>query len=252
LEPKKPRNLLLPGAIGTAAYLFAILIYAICVRNALLNLTPSGFGDFLAGCFAPLAFFWLVLGFFQQGDELRNSVEALHLQGEELRNSVDQQRQLVEVTREQLGLDRAIKDAAAEEAARKAAPIFHISGGFSMWSSPIVTSTLVIRNVGAEGRHVTISDGKDFNQTVSFFDNDRRVNIEYQLTKDGNAEPVDVEINCVCTLGRKHKFQTRLEPTDGHYGPVYELENEGRVFAQVQEVGLALESDTIPLTRQCT
>lgn len=28
------------------------------------------FGDFLAGAFGPLAIFWLVLGFFQQGQEL--------------------------------------------------------------------------------------------------------------------------------------------------------------------------------------
>jgi len=62
---------------------------------------PDEFATFLAGVFGPLAFLWLVLGFFQQGAELRHSADALWLQGQELQNSVEQQRNLVEVTREQ-------------------------------------------------------------------------------------------------------------------------------------------------------
>jgi hypothetical protein len=241
-----PRSLTRPGFIGTAIYLASIAFYSLCVWQTLIEMTPNEFADFLAGCFAPLAFLWLVLGFFQQGDELRNSVAALYLQGEELRNSVEQQRQLVDVTREQLGLDRAVKDAAADEAARKAAPIFHISGGFSAWCSPIVTCKFMIRNVGAECRNVTISDSDGFNHTAPLFKNDGCVEIEYQLTKDAKAEAVDVVIKCVCALGRQHNFQTRLEPTTGQYGPVYELNNASGLFAKVLEVGLAIESDAIP------
>lgn len=59
-------------------------------------------GDFFAGYFAPLAFLWLVLGYIQQGEELRQSSESLRLQAEELKNSVEQQSQLVEVSRKQL------------------------------------------------------------------------------------------------------------------------------------------------------
>lgn len=230
----------------TAAYLLAILIYAICMRQTLLEMTPNEFADFLAGCFAPLAFLWLVLGFFQQGDELRNSVAALQLQGEELRNSVEQQKQLVEVTREQLGLDRALKDAAAEEAARKAAPIFHISGGFAMWSSPTVTSKFLIRNVGAECRDVTIADSDGFNHMVPLFKNDGFVEIEYQMRSDAKAAPVDVKIKCTCTLGRQHMFQTTLEAIKGQYGPVYEVTNDSGLFAQVVQLRVAVERDTVP------
>ncbi|MGL5839432.1 MAG: hypothetical protein ACRCY3_13115 [Sphingorhabdus sp.] len=246
MEPQKPRNLVFPGGVGTAVYLLAILIYAISARNALLNMTPNEFGDFLAGCFAPLAFFWLVLGFFQQGDELRNSVAALHLQGEELRNSVEQQRQLVDVTREQLGLDRAVRDAAADEAARKAAPIFHIAGGFSMWSSPTVTSKFIIRNVGAECRNVTITDSDGFNHAIPLFKNDSGIELEYQLKNDAIAEPVDVKIKCICTLGRQHIFQTTLEPVRGQYGPEYRVTNETGLFAQVLEVGTVIGREAVP------
>ncbi|MFN4312570.1 MAG: hypothetical protein ACK4FK_18455 [Ferrovibrio sp.] len=36
-------------------------------------LPPNEMGDFFAGIFAPLAFLWLVLGYMQQGDELRRT-----------------------------------------------------------------------------------------------------------------------------------------------------------------------------------
>jgi hypothetical protein len=47
-------------------------------------------GDFLAGTFAALAFFWLVIGYFQQGKELRLNSDALRLQAEEMKNAVQQ------------------------------------------------------------------------------------------------------------------------------------------------------------------
>lgn len=62
----------------------------------------NAWGDFFAGFFAPLAFLWLVLGYLQQGEELRHSTEALKLQAEELRASVVQQSELVAVSREQM------------------------------------------------------------------------------------------------------------------------------------------------------
>ncbi|WP_030142143.1 hypothetical protein [Pseudomonas fluorescens] len=52
-------------------------------------------GDFLAGAFGPIAFFWLILGFMQQGIELRLSADALKMQADELRASVEQQTALV-------------------------------------------------------------------------------------------------------------------------------------------------------------
>ena len=70
------------------------------------NMKPNEWGDFLSGCFAPLAFLWLVLGYLQQGDELRLSTDALRLQAEELKNSVEQQRELVEVSRQQVQSER--------------------------------------------------------------------------------------------------------------------------------------------------
>lgn len=45
------------------------------------------FGDFLAGSFAPLAFYWLVLGYYLQGKGIQQNTEALRLQQVELQES---------------------------------------------------------------------------------------------------------------------------------------------------------------------
>lgn len=74
--------------------------YMLCTQEQPTQL--NAWGDFFAGFFAPLAFLWLVLGYLQQGEELRQSTKALELQAEELRNSVEQQSQLVAVSREQM------------------------------------------------------------------------------------------------------------------------------------------------------
>ena len=43
-------------------------------RDVLLNLSLNEWGDFLAGAFAPLAFFWFILAYFLQQQEIRNQV----------------------------------------------------------------------------------------------------------------------------------------------------------------------------------
>jgi hypothetical protein len=95
------------------------------------KMTPNEWGDFSAGCSAPLAFLWLVLGYLQQGQELKLNTKTLELQVEELKESVRQQRELVEVTRQQLESDREALQ--LEKASRKDALrphfIFQMVGG---------------------------------------------------------------------------------------------------------------------------
>jgi hypothetical protein len=94
------------GVVATAVWLVAIVYLALRDTSALAKMSPNEWGDFLAGSFAPLAFLWLVLGYLQQGDELRLSTETLRLQADELKNSVQQQRELVEVSRQQVESER--------------------------------------------------------------------------------------------------------------------------------------------------
>jgi len=53
-------------------------------------------GDFFAGISAPLAFLWLVIGYFQQGEELGQNTKALEQQEKALQLQVDELRQSVE------------------------------------------------------------------------------------------------------------------------------------------------------------
>mgnify|MGYP000379052641 CR=1 FL=1 len=66
-------------------------------------------GDFLAGIFAPIAFFWLILGYKQQGKQLEQNTKALEqqeralqLQIDEMRQGIKQQVELVQLQRQQL------------------------------------------------------------------------------------------------------------------------------------------------------
>lgn len=87
--------------ILTVLYLSFFAGFGIARWPELLNLELNEVGDLLAGIFAPLAFLWLILGFFQQQKELRLNTEALRIQSQELRQSVEQHRLLVKESTEQ-------------------------------------------------------------------------------------------------------------------------------------------------------
>jgi len=71
--------------------------------------TPADqLGNFLEGAFAPLAFLWLVIGYFLQQKELQQNTEALRHQAEQMAESVSHSRQetfllVVRSVRQQLG-----------------------------------------------------------------------------------------------------------------------------------------------------
>lgn len=51
---------------------------------------PESLGNFLEGAFAPLAFLWLVIGYFLQKKELEQNTEALRAQATEIHKSAEQ------------------------------------------------------------------------------------------------------------------------------------------------------------------
>lgn len=60
--PKTGRGLTYFGMVGTVAWLLLGIVYLAPRSDKLAELGLNEMGDFLAGSFAPLAFFWLVLG----------------------------------------------------------------------------------------------------------------------------------------------------------------------------------------------
>lgn len=96
------KKLELWGCIGTAVYLLIIGLTVVVKFQEFKSLGLNELGDFLAGVFGPIAFLWLVLGFLQQGRELKLSSEALQLQAKELKNSVEQQTIMAQAATQQI------------------------------------------------------------------------------------------------------------------------------------------------------
>ena len=84
------RRLTVLGLGLTAAWVLVIVIVLVFNADDISTMTLNAWGDFLAGVSAPLALLWLVIGYFQHGEELRLNTRALEAQQEELRRQVEE------------------------------------------------------------------------------------------------------------------------------------------------------------------
>ena len=91
LDPGRERRHLPRIGLGlSTVYVLGLVVYLVVQGQNPADLRLNELGDFLGGVSSPLAFLWLVLGFFQQSREIRLSGKALHLQATEMRRSLDQ------------------------------------------------------------------------------------------------------------------------------------------------------------------
>ena len=176
------------GAAISIAYIVAMLAWAIAEHSNVLAMTPNEFGDLLAGIFSPLAFFWLVLGFFQQGDELRASVAALKLQGEELRNSVKQQKALVEVSTRQLEAEYDARRAAEATATHQAQPRFLSSVQINRDSSTSRTYRFKIENTGAPCSQLSVFAAGEEQTSAPFLPFGEKISFQIRTETDNLAD----------------------------------------------------------------
>ena len=93
-DRRERRRLPLIGLAISALYVAGVTLYLVVQGQNPADLRLNELGDFLGGVSSPLAFLWLVLGFFQQSREIRLSGKALHLQASEMKRSVDEHRRL--------------------------------------------------------------------------------------------------------------------------------------------------------------
>ena len=99
-DRRERRRLPIIGLWLSAIYVVGLVIYLAVQGQNPAELRLNELGDFLGGVPSPLAFLWLVLGFFQQSREIRLSNKALHLQAKEMRRSVDEHRRIAGGERE--------------------------------------------------------------------------------------------------------------------------------------------------------
>jgi hypothetical protein len=128
-------------------------------RQDLSRLSLEAWGTFLGGVTGPLALLWLILGYLQQGEELRLNTEALQLQQEELRHQVEETKALVkhaesqaQTAMEAFTLER-LRYEQVRQAEKSAAQPFLI---FQRGSSSGVTGELVFQNIGGLGRDLSL------------------------------------------------------------------------------------------------
>jgi hypothetical protein len=80
------------GLTVTFLYLILMALYIDSEVGwpAFVTLQVERMGSFLEGAFAPLAFLWLVIGYFLQKKELRQNTEAMKMQFVEIQRSAEQ------------------------------------------------------------------------------------------------------------------------------------------------------------------
>ncbi|MFY3137985.1 hypothetical protein ACOTFF_15900 [Achromobacter xylosoxidans] len=196
------------GIAITAAYLVTAALLGWGEWDKFSEMKPNEVGDFLAGVVGPLALLWLILGYFQQGEELRNSAAALRLQAEELKASVRQQTELVSVTREQLSADRAALDAQYTPQLRLDVQRFTVFDDQT-------TIDFTLRNFGDVAQDVRIelrAFGLEFEQT--FFDSiptGEWVEVRLCGVTDSHSGSYSIPLQYKDRLSRSHMREIGLE-----------------------------------------
>lgn len=95
-EKRERRRLPMIGLLLSIFYLAGLVIYLFVQKQNPADLRLNELGDFIGGVSSPLAFLWLVLGFFQQSREIRISSKAVQLEASQMRHSVDEHNRIAE------------------------------------------------------------------------------------------------------------------------------------------------------------
>ncbi len=205
------RRFLLGVVLTTIWLSLAGLIFYVSNGKA-VEMKPNEWGDFFAGTSAPIAFLWLVIGYLQQGEELRMSTEALKLQAEELRNSVQQQRDLVDVARQQVQADRDAMLYERQQREEQAKPVFSsIGSGGSFRGDGHCTYRLHFLNRGnvAADLVVTFVASNDDVRTLlrdPLVERGKRLDITLETTSPLNDLSARLQLTFGDTIGRVHSI----------------------------------------------
>ena len=82
------------GLIITIAFIGVVGAYSYVNVAALISLKPNEVGDLIAGIGSIMALFWLIIGYFQQGQELKENTLALKQQEAQLLEQANQTKEL--------------------------------------------------------------------------------------------------------------------------------------------------------------
>lgn len=219
----------------TGGYAIALLVLGALVVfgeqgvDAFREMAPNEVGDLLAGVAGPVAFIWLVYGYFlqgiairQQADELRLNTKVLELQAEELKNSVEQQRELVDVSKRQFEaqLNAIEKEQEKQRAASQPMFVFN-TVGVSYAPGDQILARMSIQNTGAAVTNVEFSWGPHvFHKKLrdmTTFESGRKVLFSWSYRRDVPVSDLWLAVEFTDSFGerRKHFFDFSPGGIDG-------------------------------------
>lgn len=206
------RSLRWAGIITTAIYLLGVVYWVLAGTGnngqtrwtEFSTMSLNNIGDFLAGAFSPLAFLWLVLGFFQQGHELQ-------LQAEELRASVQEQAKMARIAEDQytanvqqLQFERQRIQEEREAQLRAARPNFHSRGGGGSHGAES-THIAPFTNYGARATRIRLVS---LEPSIRFAPEEQpiaepgsTVQFSWTLPRQEEPAPFDVDMHWLDALG---------------------------------------------------
>lgn len=222
--------------VAVISIFWAVLIAALLVlkRHTLVGLEINAIGDFLAGAFAPLGFFWLVAGFYQQGKgleqnsealkiqakELEKSTEALELQVQEMKLALIQQTELTETTKQDLDLSKQAFKYQSKIQHVQAQPFFHIESvivrNLRNTDNLDLTLEFAFINSRATCREVEISirDISDKTRTSNFAINPDFDLVEGNGRKRYTTRPVQLQASVIPNKERKILLSVKFKYLD--------------------------------------
>jgi len=183
------------------------------------SLPLNELGDFLAGVFGPLAVLWLVLGYYQQGRELKISSQALVAQCVELSNSVSQQQRALEVSTDQMKLAKAkheLELLEIEESIRPRVDVTYLNSGISNSGEWLNFNFLVI-NAAAYGLRICWSDGSVEYEvlTAGYIGLQAREKFQVNFPKDDVDASFTITVSCKNVRGRQYAYHFTYDSSAG-------------------------------------
>lgn len=190
---------------GTAIYIGIIIMVMGAKLDELFDLKLNELGDFLAGAFGPVAFLWLVLGFLQQGRELKLSSDALRLQAEELKNSVEQQSIMASAALKQIESQSLAFDLQLQKTERQISALFSFDFVNDLTNSRPGIARLNITNYGGWADHVNIVFDPPIGDTSKWY---------YPYLRPDQARIIDINLGGVDPGKKKGKCRVEYVGVD--------------------------------------
>ena len=169
------RRLTKVGLAVSALWVLGYLVLLVVKRDAMSSMALNEWGDFLAGASAPLALLWLVIGYFQHGEELRLNTKVLRAQEDELRRQVEETATLARNAKRQAQAAESLvrfseeqQQRETERKRREAQPDFVPSGGSGVIGNQ---HSIHIVNRGGLAKDIEITHGGP--NSMSFSSNRR-------------------------------------------------------------------------------